>query len=66
MKLSMAARTFSLSKILTINLADPSGSSAAEKPPAKKIMLAFFDIVNHGVNRLDNSLFVQVLQMVPS
>ena len=27
--------------MLTINLADPSGSSAAEKPPAKKIMLAF-------------------------
>ena len=41
MKLSMATRTFSLSKMLTINLADPSGSSAAEKPPAKKIMLAF-------------------------
>ena len=41
MNLSMAARTFSLSKMLTINLADPSGSSAAEKPPAKKIMLAF-------------------------
>ena len=37
----MATRTFSLSKMLTINLADPSGSSAAEKPPAKKIMLAF-------------------------
>ena len=28
--------------MLTINLADPSGSSAAEKPPAKKIMLAFW------------------------
>ena len=41
MKLSIAARTFSLSKMLTINLAAPSGSSAAEKPPARKIMLAF-------------------------
>ena len=32
--------TFSFSKMLTINLADPSGSSAAEKPPAKKMILA--------------------------
>ena len=40
MKLSIAERTFSLSKILTINLAEPSGSSAAEKPPTKKIILA--------------------------
>ena len=31
---------FSLRRILTINLAEPSGSSAAEKPPAKKRMLA--------------------------
>ena len=40
MKLSIAARTFLLSKILTINLADPSGSSAAENPPAKKMIFA--------------------------
>ena len=59
MNLSMAARTFSLSKMLTINLADPSGSSAAEKPPAKKDNVSFFDIVNHGVNRLDNRFFIQ-------
>ena len=26
--------------MLTMNLAEPSGSSAAEKPPAKKIMFA--------------------------
>ena len=31
----------SLANMLTINLAAPSGSSAAEKPPARKIMLAF-------------------------
>ena len=40
MKASMAFLTFSLRRMLTINLADPSGSSAAEKPPAKKMIFA--------------------------
>ncbi len=37
---SIAERTLAFRKIVTINLAEPSGSSAAEKPPAKKRILA--------------------------
>ncbi len=37
---SIAERTLAFRKIVTINLADPSGSSAAENPPAKNRIFA--------------------------
>ncbi len=37
---SIAERTLAFRKIVTINLADPSGSSAPENPPAKNRIFA--------------------------